>query len=103
MTNCCLQWCQQASDVGNCPEKELPLVAQTIGVGRIRCMRVSLLLPFLSQSTLYLLSSLCISLDSPARREREQHEYHFKVLDNFAAHRFSFNTYFQISKVTCGR
>ena len=44
---------------------------------------VKVLLPFLSQSALYLLSSLCIRLDSPAGREREQHKYHFKVLDNF--------------------
>ena len=30
--NCCLQWCQQVSNVGNCPEKELPLVAQTLTI-----------------------------------------------------------------------
>ena len=43
---------------------------------------LKVVLPFLSQSALYLLSSL----DSPAGREREQNKYHFKVLDNFVAH-----------------
>ena len=41
---------------------------------------VKVLLPFLSQSALYLLPSLCISLESPAGHEREQRKYHSKVM-----------------------